>query len=111
NRYGIVAAHMPHHHTARVTGIVEKPDPADAPSTLAVAGRYVLDAEIFNHLRTTPPGANDEIQLTDGIASLLSERPVWAHRYEGVRYDCGSKEGMFQATVALGRKYHGLLTD
>lgn len=108
SRYGIVETHMRGHRTARITRIVEKPTPEEAPSTLAVVGRYVLEAEIFAHLRATQAGANNEIQLTDGIASMLSECPVWAHRYEGQRYDCGSKAGMFQATVALGRKYHGL---
>ncbi|CAM4073916.1 UTP--glucose-1-phosphate uridylyltransferase GalU [Bordetella tumbae] len=108
SRYGIVETHMRGHRTARITRIVEKPTPEEAPSTLAVVGRYVLEAEIFAHLRATQAGANNEIQLTDGIASMLSESPVWAHRYEGQRYDCGSKAGMFQATVALGRKYHGL---
>ena len=92
-----------------MTHIVEKPDPADAPSTLAVVGRYVLEAAIFDHLRSTKRGAGNEIQLTDGIASLMRERAVYAHRYEGTRYDCGNKAGMFEATVALGRKYHGLL--
>ena len=55
-------------------------------------------------------GAGNEIQLTDGIASMLHERPVFAHRYEGKRYDCGNKQGMFEATVTLGRKYHGFST-
>lgn len=110
-KYGIVATQTPLHRTARITGIVEKPEPAQAPSTLAVVGRYVLDAEILDHLRATPAGANNEIQLTDGIAALLTERPVWALRYEGQRYDCGSKAGMFHATVALGRKYHGLVAE
>lgn len=56
-------------------------------------------------------GAGNEIQLTDGIASMMRERAVYAHRYDGTRYDCGNKAGMFQATVALGRKYHGLLPE
>ena len=112
-KYGIVAAQADDSRadgrTERVTHIVEKPDPADAPSTLAVVGRYVLEAAIFDHLRSTKRGAGNEIQLTDGIASLMRERAVYAHRYEGTRYDCGNKAGMFEATVALGRKYHGLL--
>jgi UTP--glucose-1-phosphate uridylyltransferase len=107
-KYGIVAARRVDDRTERVTHIVEKPEPDDAPSTLAVVGRYVLEPEIFEHLRTTQMGAGNEIQLTDGIASLMRERAVFAHRYEGVRYDCGNKAGMFQATVTLGRKYHGL---
>jgi UTP--glucose-1-phosphate uridylyltransferase len=108
DKYGIVAAVPIDERSARVTHIVEKPSPDNAPSTLAVVGRYVLEAEIFDHLRATRAGTGNEIQLTDGIASLLKQRRVIAHRYEGTRYDCGSKAGMFEATVALGRKYHGL---
>lgn len=111
NKYGIVAADVIDSRTARMTHIVEKPAPEKAPSTLAVVGRYVLEPEIFDHLRATQAGAGNEIQLTDGIASLLQERAVLAHRYDGQRYDCGSKAGMFQATVALGRKYHGLIPE
>lgn len=65
----------------------------------------------FDHLRNTGKGAGNEIQLTDGIAAMMHERAVYAYRYEGQRYDCGSKAGMFQATVALGRKYHGLIPE
>lgn len=108
DKYGIVSSDPIDERTERVHAIVEKPAPADAPSTLAVVGRYVLDARIFAHLRQTREGSGGEIQLTDGIASLLNEKPVFAHRYEGVRYDCGSKAGMFAATVAIGRKYHNL---
>ena len=109
DRYGIVATDPVGPRTERVRLSVEKPKPDVAPSTLAVVGRYVLDARIFAHLRQTQAGAGGEIQLTDGIASLLKEKPVFAHRYEGIRYDCGNKEGMFRATVALGMKYHNLL--
>ncbi len=109
NRYGIVATDPVGPRTERVRQIIEKPHPDVAPSTLAVVGRYVLDARIFAHLRQTQAGAGGEIQLTDGIASLMKEKPVFAHRYEGIRYDCGNKEGMFRATVALGRKYHNLI--
>jgi UTP--glucose-1-phosphate uridylyltransferase len=108
NKYGIVSSERIDELTERVNGIIEKPNPADAPSTLAVVGRYVLDARIFAHLRRTQAGSGGEIQLTDGIASLLNEKPVFAHRYDGIRYDCGSKAGMFAATVAIGRKYHNL---
>ncbi len=107
NKYGIVASEPVDAHTEQVFGIVEKPAPADAPSTLAVVGRYVLEPQIFDCLRRTQKGVGGEIQLTDGIAALLKERKVFAHRYEGTRYDCGSKRGFFEATVALGRKYHG----
>jgi UTP--glucose-1-phosphate uridylyltransferase len=107
-KYGIVSGAAVDARTTRLDGIVEKPEPANAPSTLAVVGRYVLEPEIFGHLRRTQVGVGGEIQLTDGIASLLAARPVFAHQYEGVRYDCGSKAGFFHATVELGRKYHGL---
>lgn len=111
SKYGIVASEKIDERTEKVMHIVEKPAPEKAPSTLAVVGRYVLEARIFDHLRATKAGAGNEIQLTDGIASLMRERAVFAHRYEGLRYDCGSKTGMFQATVALGKKYHGLVPE
>lgn len=108
NKYGIVDSEPVDTRTDQVAGIVEKPQPEDAPSNLAVVGRYVLEPQIFDCLRRTQQGVGGEIQLTDGIAALLQTRKVFAHRYEGTRYDCGSKAGFFQATVALGRKYHGL---
>ncbi|QAA94556.1 UTP--glucose-1-phosphate uridylyltransferase GalU [Pollutimonas thiosulfatoxidans] len=108
DRYGVISGDAVNDKTMRMTGIVEKPAPADAPTTLAVVGRYVLEPEIFEHLRQTQAGVGGEIQLTDGIASLLQARAVFGLQYEGVRYDCGSKEGFFQATLELGRKYHGL---
>ncbi|WP_144630998.1 UTP--glucose-1-phosphate uridylyltransferase GalU [Bordetella genomosp. 13] len=111
NKYGIVASQKVDERTERVTHMVEKPKPEDAPSNLAVVGRYVLEAEIFEYLRNTKSGAGNEIQLTDGIAALMRDRPVYAYRYEGTRYDCGNKAGMFQATVAYGRKYHGLIPE
>ena len=89
----------------RITQIVEKPDPADAPSNLAVVGRYLLAPEIFNKLESIGRGAGGEIQLTDGIADLLTESPVYAYSFDGVRYDCGSKLGYLQATVAYGMKH------
>lgn len=108
SRYGIVQSTVVDDRTDRIESIVEKPHPDVAPSTLAVVGRYVLEPEIFECLRRTPKGVGGEIQLTDGIAALLAERAVYAHRYDGVRYDCGSKNGFFEATLAIGRKYHGL---
>lgn len=107
-KYGIVSGSNIDACATRLDGIVEKPRPEDAPSTQAVVGRYVLEPEIFEHLRKTQPGAGGEIQLTDGIASLLKSRNVFACQYEGTRYDCGSKEGFFNATVEIGRKYHNL---
>lgn len=108
DRYGIISGPRLSSTTSQVTGIIEKPAPQDAPTTLAVVGRYVLEPEIFEHLRQTQAGVGGEIQLTDGIASLLKHRQVFGYEYEGVRYDCGSKAGFYQATVELGRKYHGL---
>ena len=107
-RYGIVAGDAVEDGLTRVRRMVEKPSPEAAPSRLGVAGRYILTPGIFEEIRRQPRGVGGEIQLTDGIAGLLRREKVFAYRYEGVRYDCGSKAGMFQATVALGKKYHGL---
>lgn len=109
DRYGIISGEPVNDKTTRVRAMVEKPAPADAPSDLAVVGRYILEPEIFEHLRKTQAGVGGEIQLTDGIASLMQTRSVFGVEYEGVRYDCGSKEGFFRATLELGRKYHGLV--
>jgi UTP--glucose-1-phosphate uridylyltransferase len=81
-----------------VHGIVEKPKPEDAPSTLAVVGRYVLSGRIFDYLENLGTGAGGEIQLTDGIAALMKDERVLAYRYDGTRYDCGSKLGYLKAT-------------
>ena len=88
-----------------VSAIVEKPQPQDAPSTLAVVGRYILSPRIFAHLAKVQAGAGGEIQLTDGIAALMREDKVLAYRFKGTRYDCGSKLGYLQAMVAYGRKH------
>jgi UTP--glucose-1-phosphate uridylyltransferase len=88
-----------------ITHMVEKPAPGDAPSTLAVVGRYILSGDIFDRLRKIRPGSGGEIQLTDGIVTLLQTDPVLAYRFEGVRYDCGSKIGYLKATVELGLKH------
>ena len=107
-KYGIIAGKSLDDKVRHVEQIVEKPNPEDAPSNSAVVGRYILEPEIFEHLRHTQKGAGNEIQLTDGIASMLQSRKVFGCDYEGVRYDCGSKEGFFRANIALGQKYHGL---
>jgi len=96
--YGIVAVD----ETARITKIVEKPAPKDAPSNSAVVGRYLLAPQIFDKLETTGRGADGEIQLTDAIADLLDESPVFAYSFSGERFDCGSKLGYLKATVAYG---------
>ena len=102
--YGIVEIE-PKDVYQRVTSIVEKPKPADAPSNLAVVGRYILTPAIFDLLRHTQAGAGGEIQLTDAIAALLKQETVLAHAFSGQRYDCGSKLGYLQATLAYGCKH------
>jgi UTP--glucose-1-phosphate uridylyltransferase len=104
SRYGIVAATAIAPGVERVSGMVEKPKPADAPSTLAVVGRYVLRPEIFDELATTPRGSGGEIQLTDAIARRIAHGEVMALRFAGTRYDCGNKEGFLAANIALARK-------
>ncbi len=104
-QYGIVKTEPVAGNVERVMGIVEKPEPEAAPSSLAVVGRYILTPRIFHHLAQLKPGAGSEIQLTDAIAALLAEDRVLAHRFNGTRYDCGSKLGYLQATVAYGRKH------
>jgi UTP--glucose-1-phosphate uridylyltransferase len=105
NRYGIVSSAHTAGDLTDISGIVEKPAPADAPGTLAVAGRYILTPGIFQELKNTPKGAGGEIQLTDAIAQLLNKEKVFAYRYQGTRYDCGSKLGFLQATVDLGEHH------
>jgi UTP--glucose-1-phosphate uridylyltransferase len=99
--YGIVATEAVD-AGQRMTEIVEKPNPEDAPSNLAVVGRYLLTADIWDKLEHTGRGAGGEIQLTDAIADLLQDAAVYAHSFSGTRYDCGSKLGYLQATVAYG---------
>lgn len=101
--YGIVAVDQA--HDSRIVRIVEKPAPQDAPSNLAVVGRYLLPGAIFDKLETTGRGAGGEIQLTDAIADLLDESPVYAYAFEGERFDCGSKLGYLKATVAHGLEH------
>jgi len=105
SRYGIVSTEAESGDVQRVNAIVEKPSPERAPSTLAVIGRYILTPRIFAHLRAARAGAGGEIQLTDAISALLAEEAVLAYRFHGTRYDCGSKLGYLQATVALARKH------
>lgn len=97
--YGIVATESFQNRQGRITAIVEKPMPDVAPSTLAVVGRYVLSPRIFDLLESTRPGAGGEIQLTDAIATLLSEEAVNAYRFQGTRFDCGTHIGLIEATI------------
>ena len=101
HQYGIVDAEPVSERAARLRYVVEKPRPEEAPSNLAIVGRYVLPGRIFELLRTTAPGSGGEIQLTDAIEALLHEREVLAYRFEGTRFDCGTKAGLVRATLAL----------
>jgi len=105
SRYGIVSTNPFAQRTEKITAIVEKPKPEVAPSNLAVVGRYLLTARIFDLIRTQSAGAGGEIQLTDAIARLLSEETVLAYRFKGKRFDCGSKLGYMQASVTLAKRH------
>ncbi len=109
--YGIVDATPMADRVSRVNGIVEKPKPEDAPSTLGVVGRYILTPRIFHHIQHLKPGAGGELQLTDAIAALLKEQQVLAYAYDGVRYDCGSKLGYLQATVEYALRHSEVSED
>ena len=108
-RYGIVAGENVDQgvndgsggRLIKVSTMVEKPAPELAPSRMGVAGRYILTPAVFRHIRSQPTGVGGEIQLTDGIASLIQEEAVYAFKYQGKRYDCGSKAGFLEATVEL----------
>jgi UTP--glucose-1-phosphate uridylyltransferase len=104
-RYGIVSGPTLDERVVQVQGLVEKPAPEQTPSTLAVAGRYILGPSVFDHLARQQRGAGGEIQLTDAIAAAIGTEPVYALRYQGSRYDCGSKLGYLQATVVLGQQH------
>ena len=105
DKYGVVEGESVAEGVTQVRGIVEKPDPEQAPSNLAVVGRYILSRNIFEHLERTQPDHRGEIQLTDAIASLMGEEAVYAYEYAGDRYDCGDKLGYLQATVAYGLEH------
>ncbi|MBI3284595.1 MAG: UTP--glucose-1-phosphate uridylyltransferase GalU [Burkholderiales bacterium] len=104
-QYGIVSGTPYKDRLEKMHGIVEKPMPDVAPSTLAVAGRYILSGRIFSYLEKLDKGSGGEIQLTDGIAAMLRDFPVYAYRSAATRYDCGSKLGYLKASVALGLKH------
>src|SRR6478735_3357910 len=104
-RYGIVAGEPAGERLVKVSAMVEKPAPEKAPSRLGVAGRYILTPTVFERIRNQPRGSGGEIQLTDGIAQLIASEGVHAYRYEGKRYDCGSKEGFLEATVEFALKH------
>jgi UTP--glucose-1-phosphate uridylyltransferase len=111
-QYGIVSSNNRlENNLEQVNGIVEKPSPETAPSTLAVVGRYILTPRIFHHLARVQAGSGGEIQLTDGIAALMQEEKLLAYRFNGTRYDCGSKLGYLKATVAFGLMHPELRED
>jgi len=110
-RYGIVEVEAENSATSRIRSIVEKPKPSEAPSDLAVVGRYVLTPAVFEHLERIGKGSGGEIQLTDGIAALMGEEAVYSHQFVGKRYDCGSKLGYLQATVEYALNHPQLGKD
>lgn len=103
--YGVVAGKEWDESLIKMSAIVEKPDPADAPSNLGVVGRYILRPRIFDHLKAIKPGAGGELQLTDGIEALLGDEQVLAYKYEGRRFDCGSKLGYLKATIEFALRH------
>ena len=111
DKYGIVAVDRLQQSVARMQSVIEKPKPADAPSNLAIVGRYILTPDIFNLLEKTKPGSGGEIQLTDAISALLKKERVDACLFKGKRYDCGSKLGYLEATIAYGLKHQDLSED
>jgi len=104
NRYGILKIGADDGRLVEVQGLVEKPAPKDAPSTLSIIGRYVLMPEVIGHLETLERGAGNEIQLTDGMAKLIGDQPFHGLRYEGKRFDCGDKVGFLEAQIAFALK-------
>lgn len=102
--YGVVDSSLISERVHRVNGLVEKPNPADAPSNLAIVGRYILTPEIFECLGRTTPGAKGEIQITDGMALLMEQQPMYAYLFRGDRYDAGTPLGFLKASVEIGLK-------
>src|SRR5690606_5031189 len=109
--YGIVDSTVISSNVSQLKGIVEKPQPEDAPSTLAVVGRYILTPRIFECLEKIKPGKGGEIQLTDAIAALMEYEKVLAYRFQGKRYDCGSKLGYVKANVEYALKHAEIGAD
>jgi UTP--glucose-1-phosphate uridylyltransferase len=111
DRYGIVSVEMDANGRDFIQAIVEKPAPWDAPSNLGVVGRYILPGEIFGLLEAVRAGVGGEIQLTDAIAAQLRTHPMLAHAFEGVRYDCGSRQGFIRATMDYALEHPELRAD
>lgn len=106
--YGVIAGKQVQDNLWDVDTFVEKPDPKDTPSNIAVVGRYLLESSIFNILEQTGKGAGGEIQLTDALATQAKSEKLLAYKFEGKRYDCGSKLGYLEATVELAMKHQGV---
>ena len=104
HKYGVIAPGNREGRLSTMTGMVEKPAPGTSPSNLSIAGRYVLQPQIFEALSAHETGAGGEIQLTDAMARLMNDQPFWAYEYEGETYDCGDKIGLLRANVALALK-------
>ena len=98
NKYGVIAGEEIENNLFKVNNMVEKPDPKDAPSNLAIIGRYILTPEIFDIIEQTPPGKGGEIQITDALLTLAKQGKVLAYKFEGKRFDCGSVDGFVEAT-------------
>ncbi|WP_218814401.1 UTP--glucose-1-phosphate uridylyltransferase GalU [Rickettsiella endosymbiont of Dermanyssus gallinae] len=105
DQYGIIGYKAKENRLSLIDKIIEKPSIKEAPSNLAVVGRYILTSAIFPYLAKIPPGKGGEIQLTDAIACLLENEPLYAWEFEGTRYDCGSKLGYLHATIAYALKH------
>jgi UTP--glucose-1-phosphate uridylyltransferase len=103
-KYGIIEPEKVSGHIHQVLSLIEKPEPAQAPSNLGVVGKYILTPQIFDALEVTPPGKNQEIQLTDALQLLLKQQAVYAYEFEGVRYDTGTPLGWLKATIAFALK-------
>lgn len=110
-KYGVVAPLHPRGVLSEITDIVEKPEPHNSPSNLGVVGRYILTPAIFGCLEETKTGSNNEIQLTDAISKLLKQESIYAYQFDGKRYDCGSKLGYLEATIAYALKHPELAQD
>jgi len=104
-RYGIIEPEKVSSHIYQVLGLIEKPEPTQAPSNLGVVGKYILTPQIFDALEVTPPGKNQEIQLTDALQLLLKQQTIYAYEFEGVRYDTGTPLGWLKATLAFALRH------
>jgi UTP--glucose-1-phosphate uridylyltransferase len=105
NRYGVLAVGKDDGRLAEVRGLVEKPKPAEAPSTLSIIGRYILAPEVFAILEDQEPGAGNEVQLTDSLARMIGKAPFHGYRFDGTRFDCGDRVGFFEANVAFALRH------